>query len=121
MNRQPEIFRKIGLYIGLSVLAHLLVLFSMGRFGNYNFTSPVELSRAVMVDLKAPPEVPAQPADAGDQQIKQAAKKDSEDSADQVDAPVQEEIINTPPPLTKNNPVTQPEVSNNPSHATFKS
>jgi hypothetical protein len=37
--------------IGLSVLVHLIVLISLGRFDNYDFAAPVNPLQAVMVEL----------------------------------------------------------------------
>ncbi|WP_240732051.1 DUF3108 domain-containing protein [Geobacter sp. FeAm09] len=46
--------RVLPLYLALSVLAHGLFLFSMGRFGSYTFVAPVNHIQAVMVDLTKP-------------------------------------------------------------------
>ncbi|HXE95708.1 MAG TPA: DUF3108 domain-containing protein [Dongiaceae bacterium] len=51
MSTQTEKIRKLTVYFGLSVLVHLLVLVSLGRFGNYNFAAPVAPLQAAMVDL----------------------------------------------------------------------
>ncbi|HXE95119.1 MAG TPA: hypothetical protein VN642_01835, partial [Dongiaceae bacterium] len=51
MSTQTEKIRKLTVYFGLSVLVHLLVLVSLGRFGNYNFAAPVTPLQAAMVDL----------------------------------------------------------------------
>ncbi len=51
MNRQSDKIRTLTTFIGLSVLAHLLVMFSFGRFGNYNFSTPINPQQIVMADL----------------------------------------------------------------------
>lgn len=54
MRTQFDKIRILMVYSGLSVLVHLLVLISMGRFGHYNFVAPVNPLQAVMVDVAKP-------------------------------------------------------------------
>ncbi len=54
MSTQSDKIRTLTVSIGLSVLVHLLVLISLGRFGNYSFAAPVNQLQAVMVDLTKP-------------------------------------------------------------------
>lgn len=54
MNPYPGKIRILTICVGLSVLAHLLVLFPLGKLGSYNFAGPVNPLKAVMVDLTRP-------------------------------------------------------------------
>jgi hypothetical protein len=51
MRTQSAKIQTLTVYLGLSVLAHLLILMSQGRLGNYNFAAPVNPLQAVMVDV----------------------------------------------------------------------
>lgn len=54
MSTRSAKIRALAVFIGLSVLVHLLVLLSLGRFGDYRFGAPVNLLQAVIVDLEKP-------------------------------------------------------------------
>jgi hypothetical protein len=54
MSTQSDKIRTLTVFIGLSVLVHLLVLISLGMFGNYNFAAPVNPLQAVIVDVTKP-------------------------------------------------------------------
>jgi hypothetical protein len=66
MRTQSNKFQTLAVYLGFSILAHLLFLLSQGRFGNYNFTTPVNPLQAVMVDMTEPRGDAAPAADSGD-------------------------------------------------------
>jgi len=51
MNTQSDKCRTLTVYFGLSVLVHLFVLLSLGRFGSYRFAAPVNPLTTLMVDL----------------------------------------------------------------------
>jgi hypothetical protein len=82
MNTQSNKFRTLTIYFGLSVLVHLLVLVSLGRFGSYNFTAPVNPLQAAMVDLIKPGDDAAQVADSNTQRTNHP-DSDAEDVADE--------------------------------------
>jgi len=67
MRIQSDKIRTLTAYTGLSILVHLLVLFSMGRFGSYNFVAPVNPLQAVMVEMPKPGDEAAPAADPGNQ------------------------------------------------------
>ena len=67
MSTQSDKIRSLTVYIGLSVLVHLLVMISLGRFGNYNFAAPVNPLQAVIVDLTKPHDDTAPVAESNDQ------------------------------------------------------
>lgn len=54
MNTRSARIKTLALYFGLSLIVHLLVVISLGRFGSYSFASPVNPLQAVMVDLTKP-------------------------------------------------------------------
>jgi len=51
MRTKTSKIRTLAVYFGLSILAHLLVLISQGRFGNYRFAAPVNPLQAIMVEV----------------------------------------------------------------------
>lgn len=67
MRTQSDKIQTLTIYLGLSVLVHLLVLMSQGRFGNYNFAAPVNPLQAVMVDVVQLRDDPAPVAGKGEQ------------------------------------------------------
>lgn len=48
---------KLAVFIGLSLLAHIITLYASGMFGSFEFGAPVNLAAAVSVDLK---DIPSQ-------------------------------------------------------------
>ena len=70
--------RTIILFIAASIAIHLMVLLSMGRFGRFNFTTPVKMLTGVTVDLSAPSAEP--PANAGEKNV--AAESVPDDTSD---------------------------------------
>ena len=66
MNTHLNRNRTLFLFIGASVVIHLMVMLSLGRFGHYDFTAPVKLLAEVIVDLSAPPGTPVSSTDAKD-------------------------------------------------------
>lgn len=54
MNPYPGKIRILTICIVLSAMAHLLLLFPLGKLGSYNFAKPVNPLQTVMVDLKGP-------------------------------------------------------------------
>jgi hypothetical protein len=90
----------LAVFIGLSVLVHLLVLFSLGRFGNYSFAAPVNPLQAVMVDLTKPPDDAAPVADSS---ITDTVAEDV--TVDNSHAQLQSEELSTPPAEREKEPV----------------
>src|SRR6185369_15333577 len=87
--------RTLMACFGLSVLVHLLVLISLGRFGNYSFAAPVNPLQAVMVELAKPRDEAAPAADPTDS-VK-------EDAAEDENIAQNEEII-TPSAVPEKSP-----------------
>lgn len=97
MNIQFNKIRTVTVYIGLSVLVHLLVLISLGRFGNYSFAAPVNVLQAVMIDLTKPGDNTVPVADAAD-----SAAEDTVE--DEKPAPAQKEEVIPPPAVPEKKP-----------------
>jgi hypothetical protein len=104
MNTQADKIRTLAIYTGLSVLAHLLVLASMGRFGSYNFTAPINPLQAVMVDLTKPRDDAAPVAESGDRKAGTTDKvaEDVPDAGNHAQAPGEE--AGSPPAAVENGP-----------------
>ena len=96
MNRQSDKIQTLTTFIGLSVLAHLLVMFSFGRFGNYNFSTPVNPQQIVMADLVKSSNETSPVADHDDQGSDNGSDNIAEDVENDRNAPVQVEEIDTP-------------------------
>lgn len=79
--------RTVAVYVGLSVVVHLLVLISLGRFGNYSFAAPVNPLQAVMVDLAK--QTDSAPAADPQDTVAEDAAEDGDTSPN--------EAVNTPP------------------------
>jgi hypothetical protein len=105
MRTQSDKIRTIAVYVGLSLLAHLLVLMSQGRFGNYNFAAPVNPLQAIMVDVVQPRNDAAPPEDSDDRKNSNADNvgEDVPDAGNQARAPGEE--AGTPPEAEKKEPV----------------
>lgn len=100
MSTRANKIRTVTVYIGLSVLVHLLVLVSLGRFGNYDFVAPVNPLQAVMVDLTKPGDDAAPVADPNNQ------KTGLTDSvAEDVTDDAQGEEVSAPPAVPEKNQV----------------
>lgn len=101
MRTKSYKMRTLAVCIGLSVLVHLLVLMSLGRFGDYNFGAPVNLLPAVMVDMAKPREVEGSDRQESDhtEGVAEAAPDDSKY------AEVQHEKVPTPPTMPAKGPV----------------
>ena len=97
MRTQSDKIRTLTVYLGLSILAHLLVLMSQGRFGNYNFTAPVNPLKAVMVDLAEPRDGAAPAVDLSDRKTGHTddVTEDVPDDGNHALVPGQE--VGTPP------------------------
>lgn len=54
MNFQLDKIRIVTICIVVSAIVHLLILFPLGKLGNYNFAKPVNPLHAVMVELEGP-------------------------------------------------------------------
>jgi hypothetical protein len=54
MITQSLKIRALAIFIGLSLLLHLFVFASLGRFGNYSFSEPVNPLQTVMVNSEKP-------------------------------------------------------------------
>ncbi|HEY3308844.1 MAG TPA: DUF3108 domain-containing protein [Desulfuromonadaceae bacterium] len=105
MNTQPSKIRTLTTFIGLSVLVHLLVLFSLGRFGNYSFAAPVYPLQAVTVELTKPSDVTAPVMDSDDQETSHTDNVEEDVNEDENYAPVPGEEISTPPAMLEKSPV----------------
>lgn len=104
MGTPSDKIRTLTAYIGLSVLAHLLVLISLGRFGDCSFAAPVNTLQAVMVDLAKSGDGTAPVADAESRKSVPA-----DDPADAVPeetghARAQEGEVGPPPAVPENVP-----------------
>lgn len=104
MNIQSDKLQLLVLSIGLSVLVHLLVLLSLGRFGNYNFTRPVNPLQAVMVELAKTPVATAPTAEPRARKDTHASKPATDAAGERNLAPAQAAKISAPPALSGNNP-----------------
>ncbi|MBK5273431.1 MAG: DUF3108 domain-containing protein [Desulfuromonadales bacterium] len=105
MSIQSDKIRTLTVSIGLSVVVHLLVLMSLGRFGNYNFTPPVNPLRAVMVDLTKPGADAAPVTDSNSRKTS-LADNVAEDVTDDRDlTQVQGEEAGMPPAVPEKGPV----------------
>jgi hypothetical protein len=105
MSTQPDKIRTVTIFIGLSVLVHLLVLISMGRFGNYNFSAPVNPLQAVMVELTKPRDDAAPVADSNSQKTSPTDNETEDVTDDRNHAQVQDEEVNTLPAVREKGPV----------------
>ena len=107
INTFHEKIRTLSVFIGISVLIHLLLLFPLGRFGNYNFVAPIKPLPAVIIDLAR------QSEDAAPTVSNNAEKNNLEGNAaeDVTDAgnPAQEREadFNAPPSAMVEKPVKQ--------------
>ncbi|HEY3308848.1 MAG TPA: DUF3108 domain-containing protein [Desulfuromonadaceae bacterium] len=100
MNTPPNKIRTLTAFIGLSILVHLLVLFSLGRFGNYSFAAPVNPLQAVMVDLMKPSADASPVTNSDDHEYDHTDKVTKAEKVDDGNnAPLQREEISTPPPV----------------------
>ena len=79
-----------------------MILFSLGRFGNYSFAAPVNPLKAVMVDLTEPHADAAPGADSDNQTTSNIAGKTADD---RHHAQVQGEGAGTPPAVPVKGPV----------------
>src|SRR5450631_53180 len=105
MSTPAKKIRTVAVYTGLSVLVHLLVLFSLGRFGNYSFAGPVNPLQAVMVDLTKPGDDAAPVADSHSQKTSHTDNVAKNVTADRNQARVQGENVSTPPAVPEKDPV----------------
>lgn len=91
--------------MGLSLLVHLLVLMSVGRFGSYNFAAPVNPLQAIMVELTKSGEEAA-PAAEPDHRRAGPEEDIAEEADDRNHAQVHEEV--TTPPAVPEKSLTEP-------------
>ena len=105
MSTQSDKIRTVAVSIGLSVLVHLLVLISLGRFGSYSFGSPVNPLQAVMVELSRPCDDDAPIADSNSRKTGHADKVAEDVTDDRNHAQVQGEEVSTPPAVLEKGPV----------------
>jgi hypothetical protein len=105
MRTQSNKIQTLTVYLGLSILAHLLVLITQGRFGNYNFAPPVNQLQAVMVDLAEPRNDAAPAADSNDQKTSNTdnVAEDAPDAGNHAQVPGEE--AGTPPAAVVKGPV----------------
>jgi len=105
MSTQSDKIRTVAVSIGLSLLVHLLVLFSLGRFGNYDFTAPVNPLQTVMIDLTKTADVAAPAADSTIRNSGTSGKSAEEVADDGQHDPVQVREASPPPALAEKEPV----------------
>jgi len=86
-------------------MVHLLVLISLGRFGNYDFAAPVNPLRAVMLDLTKPHDAAAPVAGSNNQKTSQTENVAEDVPDDRNLAQVQGEEVSTPPAALEKVPV----------------
>ena len=97
--------RTVAISVGLSLAVHLVILCSLGRFGNYSFAAPVSMLQAVMVDVAtprsdAPPaadadKVESSPPDDGPEDVP-VEKHQSEVQGQPANMPVSERVPSGP-------------------------
>ena len=68
--------RLLLLCLALSVLTHILIVFALRMFGTYDFTTPIALSSAVVVDM-------AQPADTDSSSTSPKEQESGDDPAEE--------------------------------------
>jgi len=97
MKLRFDKIRMLTICVGLSVLAHLLLLFPLGKLGSYNFARPVNPLQAVMVDLARTGDDVGADKESGHTSDTASAAGDAEDESSHVpmggesfDAPLQE-------------------------------
>lgn len=104
---QTDKIRTLSLFIGISILVHLVALFSIGRFGQYSFATLIKPPPVVVVDLTQPG------ADIDENADTDVQKTDNEESAaeniTEAANNVQEQgaDLNEPPPLLDKSPTGQ--------------
>lgn len=86
MNSQPTKIKLLTFFIGASVVLHLLILFSLGRFGSYVFASPVKPPQPVMIDLAKPDDLSATVANSDPRNTDQRDEA-AEDAPDEPSPP----------------------------------
>ena len=104
MRTKSYKIRALAVCIGLSILVHLLVLMSLGRFGDYTFGGPVNLQPAVMVDM-AKLRDDAAPVEGSDREQPDDAAEEAPD--ERKHAEVQEEQIPALPAMPERDPAEQ--------------
>lgn len=104
MSTQSEKIRTLIVSIGLSVLVHLLVLMSLGRFGDYSFAAPVNPLQTVMVDLTKPSEDTAPFTDSNRQKTDHTDSVAEDVPDDRNHAQVQGKEVSTPPAVPEKGP-----------------
>ena len=107
MNTRPGKIRTLTVSIGLSVLVHLLVLISLGRFGSCTFAAPVSPLQTVTIDLTKPRDATDSTAPVADSNGRMTSHADdvAEDVAgDRNHAQVPGEEFRTPPAVPENDP-----------------
>jgi len=104
MSTPSEKIRTVIVYIGLSVMVHLLVLFSLGRCGNYDFSAPIRPLQTVMVDWTKPGNDAAPAADSNNQQAGHTDNAAEDVTDDRNHATVQGEEAGTPPAVPEKAP-----------------
>jgi len=97
MDTRTKNMRKLIFYIALSVAAHLLALFSLGRFGSYSFAGPVSNIQAVMVELTKP-DADTVPASGSVIGVDSSEDDGAENLADAGEPPQAQSSDNSPPP-----------------------
>src|SRR6185369_5308802 len=105
MNTPSEKIRTVIVYIGLSVLVHLLVLFSLGRCGNYSFATPINPLQAVMIELTKPSDDAVPVVDSYNQESSHADIVEEDVTVDRNHAQIQGEEVSTPPAVLEKDPV----------------
>jgi Protein of unknown function (DUF3108) len=105
MSTQSDKIRTLTIFIGLSVMVHLLVLISLERFGNYSFAAPVNPLQAVMVDMTKSRDDAAPVADSDNQMTSHTGNVAEDVTDDRNRAQVQGEEVSPPLASLEKGPV----------------
>jgi hypothetical protein len=88
MNTLLNHKRSLSIFIGASIAIHLMILLSLGRFGHYDFTTPLKLLAGVTIDLSAQSYTPISETDVKDT----PAESVPDDVSDDEDAGLADEV-----------------------------
>jgi hypothetical protein len=104
MNTRSAKIRTLTIFIGISLLVHLLALISLGRFRNYSFAAPVNPLQAVMVDVTKPSDDVVPVTDTNNRKTSQTDNVSENVTADRNHDQVQGEEVSPPPATPEKGP-----------------
>ena len=107
MNMHADKIRTLALFIGISIAVHLVVLSSLGRFGQYSFATPIKPPPVVVVDLAKPGTDIDENAHADVQAADNAESAEEINTGDAHDVQEQVADLNGPTPLLEKSPTGQ--------------